>query len=148
MGQDEQQVKWRFNIDDKVVMPHYINDKEVFCVIDKINDRGHKILVIQGANDRIHEIMECNAELAGNPVEEMSIEELREDNFKLSAMGCEAPYGDDYGNHRCRSIDYWRTRALLAEKLFHKPPIGHHDCLQYAADRSAYNKFIEENKEP
>lgn len=85
-------------------------------------------------------------------VQDMSIEELREDNFKLAAMGCEAPYGDDHGNHRCKSIDYWRTRALLADKILNSytdfPKIGDRALSDHYKMKEAYNKFIEENKEP
>jgi hypothetical protein len=45
-------------------------------------------------------------------------------------------------------MEYWKQRCLLAEKVLHCPPMGHHQLLQWHADKQAYNKFIEENKEP
>lgn len=44
--------------------------------------------------------------------------------------------------------DYWKTRATLAEKLFHACVVDFTKSPTIDSDMTAYNKFIEENKEP
>jgi hypothetical protein len=77
-------------------------------------------------------------------LDEMSIEELKAENFKLSAYQCHNPLSDDYGHMVCVDVAYWKERCRLAEKLYE----GKSDYLcddGYFQNLEAYEKLIAEN---
>lgn len=50
---------------------------------------------------------------------EKQLKEAQKECFSLAANTCESPYGDDYGNKRCKTIDDLRCDLADAQAKIH-----------------------------
>ena len=63
------------------------------------------------ADEAMNELKETRQQLSAS---QARCRELEKENASLAAGSCEAPYGDDYGNKRCKTID--QLQATLAAR--------------------------------